>query len=415
MNSQERVLAAINHKTPDRVPVDLGGTCVTGIHAITYKNLKDYLGIKTGHVRIYDPIQQLAQVEDEIIDYFNLDVLDVGRTFNTKDEDWYEVHVNGIDAQFPNYFQPRHNLDDSLELVHEDGTVIGRMSQAALVMDPVYYPALEKLPENYNEFLKMMRKNTFAVGITPPFSNVGMKHFWKTLRKNAIELKSKTKKPIILSLNISTFEFANSFRRMDKFLIDILRHPSEVEKFLDMIMKFWFESLGVVCTYVGDVVDIIRMGDDLGENNGPIISPRIYRKLFKPRHEEVCDYIKKHSSMKIFYHGCGSLTNLLPDLIETGIDILNPVQISARGMDPKYLKENFGDDITFWGGGVDTRNVICWKTPEEVKKHVLELLEIFTPGGGYVWSAVHNILPDAPPQNIVACFDAIKEFNEKYY
>lgn len=415
MNSQERIKAAINHKTTDRVPVDLGSTCVTGIHAIAYKNLKDYLGIKTGHIRIWDPIQQLALVEDEIIDRFNLDVLDVGRTYNTNDGDWYDVRVNGINAQFPNYFQPRHNPDDSFELVHEDGTVLGRMSQAALVMDSVYYPALKKLPEDFNEFMKMMRKNMWAVGITPPFSNVGQKFFWKNLKKNAIRIKEETKKPIVLSLNISTFEFANTFRRMDKFMVDILRHPEKAEKFLDMIMKFWFESLGVVCSYVGDIVDIIRMGDDLGENKGPLISPRIYRKMFKPRHEEICDYIKKHSSMKIFYHGCGSISDLIPDLIEAGVDILNPVQLSAKRMEPKFLKENFGDDITFWGGGVDTREVICWKTPEEVKQHVLDLLEIFTPGGGFVWAAVHNILPDAPPQNIVACFEAIQEFNEKNY
>ena len=119
--------------------------------------------------------------------------------------------------------------------------------------------------------------------------------------------------------------------------------------------------------------------------------------------------------MKIFYHGCGSISDLIPDLIEAGIDILNPVQLSAKRMEPKFLKENFGDDITFWGGGVDTREVICWKKPEEVKQHVLDLLEIFTPGGGFVWAAVHNILPDAPPQNIVACFEAIQEFNEKNY
>ena len=116
--------------------------------------------------------------------------------------------------------------------------------------------------------------------------------------------------------------------------------------------------------------------------------------------------------MKIFYHSCGSIVPLLPDLIDTGIDILNPVQINARDMDPKFLKENFGDDITFWGGGADTRNVINRKSSEEVKKHVLELLEIFFPGGGYIWNTVHNILPDVPPQNIVAMFEAIEEFNE---
>ncbi|MFX0000915.1 MAG: uroporphyrinogen decarboxylase family protein, partial [Candidatus Hermodarchaeota archaeon] len=148
---------------------------------------------------------------------------------------------------------------------------------------------------------------------------------------------------------------------------------------------------------------------NLGENKGPSISPKIFREIFKPRITEVCNYIKKNSSMKILYHADGSIVPLIPDLIDTGIDILNPVQINARDMDPKFLKENFGDEIAFWGGVVDIRNVINRKKPEEVKKHVLELLDVFFLGGGYVWSTIHNILPDVPPQNIVAAFEAIEE------
>jgi uroporphyrinogen decarboxylase len=259
----------------------------------------------------------------------------------------------------------------------------------------------------------MLSKVLWAAVITPPFSNIGQKKFWKTLRANAIQLKEDTNKAIALNLGGGTFELGTFFRRLDKFLIDVLRNPSKVEKLLDMFVEFHINSLKVICNYVGDIIDIIRIGDDLGENNGPLISPKIYRKIVKPRHIEICDYIKKHSSMKIFFHSCGSVASIIPDLIEAGIDILNPVQISAKNMDPKFLKENFGEDLTFWGGGVDTRNVINYKSPEEVKKHVLDLLEIFSPGGGYIWSAVHNILADVPPQNIIAIFEAIEEFNNK--
>ena len=413
MNSRERVLASINHKEPDRVPIDLGSTTVTGISAIAYHNLKKYLGITTGHTRIYDIPQQLAQVEDIIIDLFKVDVLDIGRTFNTNNEAWYDVYVNGINAQFPEWFQPRHNPDDSYDVLHQDGTVIGKMTRDALYFDQTYYPCLENYPNDYQEFQKML--NTFfgAAVAPPPFSNIGQKRFWKTLRANAIKLKEDTNKAIVLGIGGGTFEFGTFFRRFDKFLIDIVRYPSKVEKLLDMFMQFHINSLQVICSYVGDVIDIIQIGDDLGENKGPLINPNIYRKIIKPRHVELCDYIKKHSSMKIFFHSCGSIVPIIPDLIEAGIDILNPVQISAKDMDPKYLKETFGDDITFWGGGADTRNIINYKTPEEVKKHVLDLLEIFAPGGGYVWNTVHNILPDVPPQNIVSMFEAIEEFNDK--
>ncbi len=413
MNSRERILASINHKEPDRVPIDIGSTTVTGISAIAYDNLKKYLGITSGHTRIYDISQQLAQVEDNIIDLFNIDALDVGRTFNTCDEDWYDIYVNGINAQFPNWFQPRHNPDDSYDILHRDGTIIGSMSKDALVFDQTFYPCLENYPNDYEEFQKMLTKVLWVAVVAPPFSNIGQKRFWKTLRANAIKLKEDTKKAITMNLGGGTFELGTFFGRLDKFLIDMVKYPSKVEKLLDMVMNFHINSLKVICSYVGDVIDIIRIGDDLGENKGPLINPRIYRKIIKPRHIELCDFIKKHSSMKIFFHSCGSISPIIPDLIEAGIDILNPVQISAKNMEPKYLKENFGDDVTFWGGGVDTRNVINYKSPEEVKKHVLDLLEIFAPGGGYVWSAVHNILADVPPQNIVAIFEAIEEFNNK--
>ncbi|MFX0180551.1 MAG: uroporphyrinogen decarboxylase family protein [Candidatus Hodarchaeota archaeon] len=411
MDSRQRILTSINHKEPDRVPVDLGATNCTGISAIAYHRLKQHLGIKSGHIRVYDVIQQLAQPEYDIIDLFKVDALDIGRTFNTNDDDWYDIHVNNIDMQWPIWFQPRHNPDDSYDVLNSDGIVISRMTRDALVFDQTHYPSLGGYPENYKDFHKTYSKN-LVISI-PPFSNIGQKRFWKTLRENAINLKERSKRAIVINYGSAFFEVGNSFRRMDKFLIDIIRNPAEVEKFCDYMIEFHFNSLKVICDYIGDIIDIIRIGDDLGENNGPFFSPKIYRKIFNPRLTEICDFIKRHSSMKILFHSCGSIVPIIPDLIEAGVDILNPVQINARDMDPKFLKDNFGDDITFWGGGADTRNVINRKSPEEVKNHVLELLEIFAPGGGYVWNTVHNILPDVPPKNIVAMFEAIEEFNNQ--
>ncbi len=362
-------------------------------------------------MRVYDLMHQLGQTVENLLELFKVDVLDVGRTFNTHEDDWYDIQVNGYNLQYPIWFQQRHNPDDSYDILHRDGTIIARMTKDALVFDQTYYPCLENYPETYNEFQKMNAKNPWVAQVTPPFSNIGEKRFWKTLRKNAIMLKEQSNKIVVLNLGSTSFELASSFRRLDRFLIDLIRNTSKVEKFLDFINKFFINSLSVICGYVGDVIDIIKIGDDLGENKGPFISPRIFREIFKSRITEICDFIKKKSTMKIFYHSCGSIVPLIPDLIDTGIDILNPVQINARDMDPKFLKDNFGDEITFWGGGADTRNVINRKNPEDVKKHVLEMLEIFFPGGGYVWNTVHNILPDVPPPNIVAMFEAIEEFN----
>lgn len=377
--------------------------------------MKNYLGIKKGNVRIFDVIQQLARVENWFIERFGIDVIDLGSAYLIEDKDWYDIEVNNIQAQFPTYFQPRHNSDDSFDVLHSDGTILGSMSKAALYIDQTYYPFAEGYPENFNfqSFIKAFDKNLGAKCIVPPFSHIGEKRFWRKLRENAIQLREKTQKIVILHFGAGVFEGVHSIRRMDKCFIDFTQNPSRLEKLVDYQIEFFINALKVICKYVGDVVDIITLGDDLGENKGPMINPEIYRKFFKRGHEELCQYIKKHSSMKIFFHSCGSVVKLIPDLIECGIDILNPIQISAKGMDPKYLKENFGDEITFWGGGADTRNILNRKSPEEVKNHVKGLLEIFAPGGGYVWNAIHNILPDVPPENIVAALEAVDEYNKE--
>ena len=179
---------------------------------------------------------------------------------------------------------------------------------------------------------------------------------------------------------------------------------------LDALMEIHLVTLENVCNAVGDVVDIIRFGDDLGMDTGPFMRPRIYQQLFKPRHTILCDYVKEHSNMHTFLHSCGSIYKLLPDLIEAGFEIINPVQISSRDMEPERLKKEFGDDITFWGGGADTRRTINHGTPDEVKDHVRHNIEIFSPGGGFVFNTVHNIMPDVPPKNIIAMFEAIDEY-----
>ena len=413
LTSRERILTAINHKETDKVPIDLGSTYATGISAIAYHNLKKYLGMKKGHTRIYDIIQQLAQPEDEILDYFKVDVIHLGRFFNDNDDDWYDIEINGIPAQFPSWFLPRHNQDGSIDVIHPDGTIISRKTKSALVFDQMYWHCFDKYSENINNFLQGLPKNHNYVLSTSPFDKLVQNGFWRNLRSKTIEYKSKTDRALVVNSGLGIFEFGTSMRRMDKFLIDLIRRPNEVEKFLDLIMEINLTMLSLICKYLGDIVDVISIGDDLGENSGPFMNPNIYRKIFKPRQASMCEYIKKHSKMKIFIHSCGSIVPFISDFIEIGIDILNPVQINAKGMEPKFLKKEFGDDITFWGGGADTRNVINRKSPAEVKKHVTELLDIFSPGGGFVWSTVHNILPDVPPENIVAMVEAIHEYNEK--
>jgi uroporphyrinogen decarboxylase len=200
---------------------------------------------------------------------------------------------------------------------------------------------------------------------------------------------------------------------MDNFLMDLLCDRYNVEKLLDELLKRHLATLEKVCIAVGDIVDIIRFGDDLGMTTGPFMPPEIYRQLFKPRHKILCDYVKSHSSMHTFIHSCGSISLLMPDMIDAGIEIFNPVQTNAFNMGPAFLKREFGKDCTFWGGGIETAGTLNEGPVEKIRDQVLERMEIFSKGGGFVFNTVHNILPDVPPHNIIAMFDAIDEFNSR--
>lgn len=413
MNSQELILSAVNHQETNRVPIDLGATPSSGISAIAYGNLKRHLGIDTGRTLVYDVVQQLAQPEDYILDRFNIDAVDLGRTFNTSDDDWYKVKLfDGSTAYYPTSFRPTPTPDGGYVGHSIDGTEISIQLKNMNYFDQSHFPWLEDYPEDIPSCLPdAMSKVLWQAHAHSPWDHASDENFWETLRSNSIKLREQSDRAIMLVIGCNLFEWGTFLRRIDNFLMDLLAEPEEVEKVLEALMANHLKTLEKACKYVGDVADIVRFGDDLGMDTGPLMSPSTYQSLFKKHHTTLCDYIHKNSTMKTFLHSCGSIHAVMPDLIEAGFDIINPVQTVCRDMEPDRLKKDFGNDITFWGGGADTRTAINHGTPESVRKHVLERLEIFTPGGGFVFNTVHNILPDVPPENIVAMYDAIAEFN----
>jgi uroporphyrinogen decarboxylase len=411
MTSRDRVLAAINHRPPDKVPVDLGATPSSGISAIAYTNLVNYLGIKSSGTKVYDVVQELAQVEDAIIDLFGIDVLDIGRTFNTGEKDWYEITLNdGSKAEYPKWFHPVEN-NGRLEVFDTERDMIAVKPPKAQFFDQACFPYIDGYPSDFKDIDKAMNKVLWQAMVHSPWDNASDPDFWTKLRERTLHLRETTDKALMIVAGCNLFEWGTFLRRIDNFLMDLYLQPAMVEKMLDALMEIHLAGLEKICNAVGDIVDILRMGDDLGTNDGPFMDPETYRKLFKPRHTMLNRYIKEHSKVHTYLHSCGSIYRLMPDLVDAGYEIINPVQTNAREMDPAVLKREFGKDVTFWGGGADTRFVLNKSTPEEVKKHVLERLEIFSPGGGYVFNTVHNILPDVPPQNIMAMLEAIKEFN----
>jgi uroporphyrinogen decarboxylase len=199
-------------------------------------------------------------------------------------------------------------------------------------------------------------------------------------------------------------------RGLEQWFCDMLMEPQLCEALLDQVAQFWMDWFRVFLDEVGDVVDVIMIGDDLAGQLGPLFSPDFYRRVVKPRQKQLVQYIRSRTDAKIWYHTCGACAEYIPDLLDNGIDVLNPGQISARGMDPAVLKRRFGSRLAFWGGGIDSQNVLPFAGPDEVREHVRRNLAAWKPGGGYVFNSVHNIQAGVPAENIVALYDAAYEF-----
>ena len=412
MNSRERVLAALAHREPEKVPVDLGSNPSSGISAIAYDNLLKHLELDHLPVQIYDVVQQLAQPQQEIIDLFGIDVLDIGRSFNVQPEDWEPTLLaNGQQAYYPAWFQPVQDKDGNWTATDGQGLNIARMPARATFFDQTYFPWLDGYPEGMQGLDEAMSQVLWAAFAHSPWDHSSDPDFWTRLRNNALEMKKTSGKALMIVVGCNLFEWGTFIRRMDNFLMDLYMDPVNVEALLDALMERHMDTLTKVINAVGDVADILRFGDDLGAMNGPFMDPELYRELFKPRHQQLCSYVKENSNMYTFLHSCGSIYQLMPDLIDAGFDILNPVQTQATDMAPEKLKKEFGKEVSFWGGGVETVGTLNKATTEQVREEVLERLEILSRGGGFVFNPVHNILPDVPPENIVAMFNAIKEFN----
>ncbi len=411
MNSRERVLSALNFKEADKVPVDLGSNPSSGISAIAYANLVKYLGMDHLPTLIYDVVQQLAQPDDAVLDLLGVDAIDMGRTYNTRESDWQEVSLaDGQKAYHPLWFKTEHRQDGYVAR-DSKGEVIARMPDGATFFDQTVFPYQDGYPSDFNGLGEQMDRVLWSAFAHSPWDHSHQPGFWDDLRARSLKLKEQSDRALVIVVGCNLFEWGTFLRRIDNFLTDLFLFPSEVEALLDKLMEFHLQTLEKVIESVGDIADVLRFGDDLGMSSGPFMAPETYQQFFKPRHTILNDYVKSNSNMKTLLHCCGSIYQLIPDLIEAGYDILNPVQTNTYQMDPVVLKQEFGKEISFWGGGCETAGMLNSESPETIRRHVLERMEIFSKGGGFVFNPVHNILPDVPPENIIAAFNAVKEFN----
>jgi uroporphyrinogen decarboxylase len=313
-------------------------------------------------------------------------------------------------VQFPWWFKPSPQPNGDWEVFNPQGVRVAIMPLGATFFDQTCFPYVDGYPDSLADLPKVMPLVHWAGLAHSPWDHAGEADFWQQLRARALALRARTDRAIMVVIGCNLFEWGTFLRRLDNFLVDLVMDQANVERLLDALVEIHLKTLENVCAAVGDIVDIARFGDDLGADQGPFMSPKTYRRLFKPRHKLLTDYVKQHSNMHTFLHSCGSIYKLLPDLIEAGFEIINPVQTIARDMEPARLKQEFGKDLTFWGGGVDTRFTLNRGTPEQVKANVRANIEALAPGGGFVFNTVHNILPDVPSANILAMFEAIDEY-----
>lgn len=385
MNSRERVLKAINHEEPDRVPFDLGGTVVTGIHATAYVALREYLGLPSVEPKIIDILQQLAQVDDDVMEKLGVDVKNVAPRASTA----FEMQIYETDDGRYTYFYDEWNIGWRMPKEH------------GLYYDMFSHPLSGEITAEDVDNYQLPDPND-------PARYQGLKEAVRQVREG------EQRAVVVGNMAAGIYELYMWTRGFEDGYADLVGNVPLSKKILHRYMDLQLVFLENTFNVVGeDGIDVIQMADDMAGQQGMLISPASYRKYLKPLHKEMFDFIKERSSAKIFFHSCGSIRSVIPDLIEVGVDIINPVQVSAAEMDAADLKQEFGDDLVFWGGGVDTQNAFDDRhTPEDVREDVKRRIQDLMPGGGFVFNTVHNIQANVPPENIMAMWETLQEYGK---
>lgn len=373
MIPRERVHIALEHSEPDRIPLDLGGI-VTGIHEIAYNKLKDFYGIKK-ETLILHKSQQLAKIEEEILKKFDIDTRYVYFTIDPyfkKLNEKYSIDMWGIKRIKTQHYY--YILSDSIPLKNISSN-----------------EDLEKY--NWPEPEKIIEANIHDI------------------EKNVKHFHNETNYAIVYHSGASIFERAWMLRGFNEFIIDLIKNSKFALKIMDMILDFYKKILNETLSIIGKYIDIIIITDDLSFQQGPIFPINIYRKFIKPRHKKIIENIKSKTNAKIFIHCCGSASYFYEDFIDIGIDIVNPVQVSAKNMDTNFLKEKFGDKLCFWGA-IDTQRILPFGSIKDVEEEIKKRINDLAPGGGYVLAPVHNIQADVPPENIITMYEIAKKYGK---
>lgn len=379
-SSIERVIKALEHKEPDRVPFDLGTTAGSGIHVKTYKRLLKYLGKNDiRDIEILDKFEKLAIIDDEISDILGIDTVGIFPDFPV-------IELSDKEDKGYHYYRDRWNILFRIPKIGGNYLDIYQfpLSDIDTIADLKNY----KWPSPYYSFDKIEEKI------------------------DKWDERENKKALVYVNMECGIFEFGLRLRGFEDFLMDVYSNSKYACYLMDRILELKMKSWERTFEKFGKNIAIIFEGDDLGSQDRPFLSVEIYKKYIKPRHKKLFDFIRKISKKNIYilFHSCGAVYSFIPELIDLGVDILNPVQVSAAGMDTKKLKMEFGNDITFWGGGIDTQYTLPRGSIKEVREEVKKRIEDLAPGGGFIFAPVHNVQPDVPIENLVAMLETLKEY-----
>jgi uroporphyrinogen decarboxylase len=371
MTSRERVLAALNHQQPDRVPIDLGQATGDGITLVAYRNLLRHLGLNGESVEVKDKRGQTARVHEEVLRRFRVDFRGIGLG---SPESWKDVWIDERTYQ-------------------DEWGVVRTMPPGAFYYDLIRAPFADEGALSAIDGYRW-----------PDPNDPGRV---RGLREKVRHLHRETEYAVVVDLNCSFFLRCCELRGWENFYVDLVGNTEFAEELMDRFLSFRLAVADRALREVGENADIVMVtSDDLGGTDQTLISPALYRSLIWPRQKRTFDFFKARTAAKLYYHTDGAIYPLIPDFIDLGVDVLNPIQVSAAGMgDTRRLKEEFGDLLTFWGA-IDTHHVLPYGTPEAVREEVRTRLRHLGPGGGYVVCPVHNIQPEVPPENVVAMYDA---------
>jgi uroporphyrinogen decarboxylase len=390
MTSRERVLASLDHREPDRVPVDLGGTENTSMHIKTYRRLRPRLGLPEVEPTYLDFVQQIALIDDDVVDRVGSDV----RSASESELRWADIE--GMTTR----------TDDGYLAFHDEWQIGWRMPvEGGWYFDMFEHPLSGTI--SVGDLDAYQWPDLFASSVLLDFGN---------LRKRIIDIAGREQRAVALSqIGVTAggpLELYTWLRGFEDAYIDLVADQALAGRIIgriaDIKMAYWEKLLDAV----GDVVDVVVESDDLGGQDQPLISPDTYRRVVKPHHKRLYDFLHQRTQAKVFFHSCGAIRSMIPDLIEVGVDILNPLQVSAAGMDSAGVKRDFGRDLVFWGGGVDTQRVLGSGSPRDVREEVRRRLGDLMPGGGFVFATVHNIQGNVPEENLIAMWETVREYGK---